>query len=243
MKQEHVFTGIIVVLVVALIGMAWYVGSLKRNNGNAAMVYPGQQNNDQTNPATNGDQISFRPIDNTDYVRGASKPKFYIVEYSDTECPYCIKFHQTLKQVLQSYPNDIAWVYRFSPIPALHQYATSEAVAAHCVGKINGSIDFWRYLDRIFDTTQGNDSLDQIKLDEYAAELGVNSSSFATCRQSADSLKRVSDDIADARRAGLQGTPYSLILNTKGEVVGTIPGYVTYAQLQPKIDALLKAAN
>lgn len=243
MKQEHVFTGIVLVLVFALIGMAWYVGSLKReaaSNNNGAN--PSVQD-DQTNPATNGGEISFRPIDSTDYVRGAAKPRITIIEYSDTECPFCIRFHQTLTDVLNAYPSDVAWVYRFSPIPQLHPKATAQAIAAHCVGKLNGVNAFWKYLDRIFETTPGNNGLDQNKLDEFAAELGVNAKNFDACRTDESSAARIASDVADARRAGLQGTPYSIVVNADGKVIGTIPGYVTYAQLKPKIDAWVKTAN
>lgn len=232
MKKENVLMTVIVVLVVVVIGLAGYVGQTKSS-------VSGTPDNNKVGAS---DSIQYRPIASTDFKIGPKNPKITILEYSDTECPFCIQFHKTLKTILESYP-DIAWVYRFSPIPQLHAHAPAEAAAAYCVGKLNGNDAFWTYLNRIFSTTPGNDKLDQTKLDQYAAEIGVKTNDFAACRADSATSDYIKADQADALRAGLQGTPYSLVLNSQGEVINTIPGYLPFESLKPQLDKWLAQAK
>ena len=39
---------------------------------------------------------TIRPIDANDHILGNSKARVLIVEYSDTECPFCKNFHSSL---------------------------------------------------------------------------------------------------------------------------------------------------
>jgi len=43
---------------------------------------------------------------------GAKKPKVTIVEWSDFQCPFCSRVEPTLKQVLDTYKDDVRIVYR-----------------------------------------------------------------------------------------------------------------------------------
>lgn len=121
----------------------------------------------------------FRPVDETDHVRGSSDAKVTIIEYSDLECPFCKRFHGTLQQVLEEYPNDVRWVYRHAPLVQLHQKAPAEANAAECAAEQG---KFWEFIDLVFEQTQGNDSLDLETLPDIARGAGVaNISQFQAC--------------------------------------------------------------
>src|SRR3990167_8533859 len=67
------------------------------------------------------------PLTERDHIRGSSKAELVIYEYSDTECPFCKVFHNTMKEVLSTYNGQVAWVYRHFPIAQLHSKATKEA--------------------------------------------------------------------------------------------------------------------
>ena len=113
---------------------------------------------------TTGDQVleEIRGVQADDHIRGSSDAKVVIVEFSDTECPYCKQFHTTLQQVMSEYESsgDVAWVYRHFPLEQLHPKAPKQAEALECAAEQGGNDVFWRYTDLLYETTQSNNSLD-----------------------------------------------------------------------------------
>ena len=91
-----------------------------------------------------------REIDNTDYLRGNPDARYIFVEYSDFDCPFCSRFHQTMKEVINA-RDDVAWVYRHLPLESLHPNARYVANVAECAGE-NGDNqnDFWSFADAYF---------------------------------------------------------------------------------------------
>lgn len=102
--------------------------------------------------------IKIRPADTkTENVRGNQNAKITVVEYSDFECPFCQRFHQTMEQVMAKYGGDIKWVYRHFPLDGLHQQARFEANAAECAHEQG---KFWEFTDGVFKVTPSNDGMD-----------------------------------------------------------------------------------
>src|SRR3989338_9642950 len=58
------------------------------------------------------------PIGTSDHILGDPSAPVKIIEYSDLECPFCSRFHETMKQVMDEFGKDgkIAWVYRHFPL-------------------------------------------------------------------------------------------------------------------------------
>lgn len=158
--------------------------------------------------------LGIRPVDDKDHILGSKTAKVVIVEYSDTECPFCKSFQSTLQQIKKERA-DVAWVYRHYPIPQLHSKAEREAEATECAFEQGGNTAFWKYLDRIFEITPSNNGLDEKELMNIADYTGLNSSAFYTCLQSGKYKDKVQADIRDAEKAGAAGTPSSVILTQK----------------------------
>ena len=199
-----------------------------------------------TQTASLGD-IKFRAISPKDHIRGNPNADITIIEYSDTECPFCKRFHETMKQVMDIYGKDgkVAWVYRHFPIEALHSKAKKESAAAECASIVGGSAQFWDYLDAIFVATPSNDGLDLALLPKFAEQIGLDKIAFNSCMETGQSEAIVTADFEDGRRAGVEGTPFSLIVETKtGKVLDTIPGAYPYEQLKSVyLDPILKRAK
>ncbi|HEY4528442.1 MAG TPA: thioredoxin domain-containing protein [Candidatus Paceibacterota bacterium] len=185
--------------------------------------------------------VEVKPVTNEDHLFGKMNAKLTVVEYSDTECPFCKVFHSTMKEIVAKYGDgDVAWVYRHFPIPQLHQRAMNEAEATECVASIAGEATFWRYLDKIFETTNSNDSLDPAQLPKLASDLGVDETEFNTCLSNGRFEEKIKTAMEDAVRAGARGTPYSVILDSKGSVLSIVNGAESLATVAAKIDALLR---
>lgn len=179
------------------------------------------------------------PVSEKDHIRGSRTAEVVIVEYSDTECPFCKVFHNTMKQVLNDYQGRVAWVYRHLPIPQLHIKAQKESEATECVAELGGNQAFWTYLDKIFETTNSNDSLDPAQLPILAEQVGVDKAAFNTCLSSGKYAEAVKQSAKEGFEAGARGTPFSLIL-VDGKVADTINGAEPLANIKSKLDALLR---
>lgn len=178
-------------------------------------------------------------VTSKDHILGDPNAEVIIVEYSDTECPFCKIFHNTLKEIMNEYDGEVAWVYRHFPIPQLHAKAMNEAEATECAAELGGNEIFWSYLHRLFDLTESNDSLDPAELPRIAASLGLDVGAFNTCLSSNRHEEKIKDSIEEAVRIGARGTPYSALVARDGREV-VVNGAEPIEMVRRKIDALLK---
>lgn len=86
-----------------------------------------------------------------DHIVGGKNPKVYLIEYSDFQCPFCLRFAPTVKQALTEYGDKIALVYRHYPLESLHPYARPLALGSECVTELGGKDKFWEYHDKVFE--------------------------------------------------------------------------------------------
>lgn len=92
------------------------------------------------------------PVDENDHIRGDENAQVTIIEYSDYDCPFCSRFHETMKQVVDEYDGQVRWVYRHFPLPQLHPNATAVAEASECVAAQEGEDAYWAFSDKYFAT-------------------------------------------------------------------------------------------
>lgn len=169
------------------------------------------------NIPTSANVAAMRAVDGSDHVRGSRDAKVVIVEYSDFECPYCKRFHDTMKEVLTAYGDDVAWAYRQYPIAGLHSKAVKESEASECAAELGGADVFWKFADRIFEVTPSNDGLDLATLPTIAEYAGVARSAFDSCLASGKYTGAVLASVAEVEDIGVRGTPYAVLVS-KGEV-------------------------
>ena len=181
----------------------------------------------------------IRGIEATDHVRGNPNAKIVIVEFSDTECPFCKNFHMTMKQVMDTYGADgkVAWVYRHFPLAQLHPKAPHEAEALECAAELGGNEGFWKYTDQLYATTPANNGFDPAQLPVLAGQVGLDKAAFTKCLESGKHKARVDTDMAEAIAAGGQGTPHSIIIFGDEQV--PIQGAQPFEVVKQMIDTLL----
>lgn len=184
----------------------------------------------------------MRAVDSNDHILGNPNAELVIVEYSDTECPFCKQFHQTMQKVMESYgkDGDVAWVYRHFPIDQLHSKARKEAEATECAFEQGGNDKFWAYTNALYAKTPSNNGLDAKELPIIAQSVGLDVAAFNTCLSSGKYASKIEADYQDAVKAGGRGTPYSLIITKKDGTKVPINGAQPYDSLKSTIDLLLK---
>lgn len=192
---------------------------------------------------TSGEPVAAKaevaPVTAKDHILGNMNAEVIVIEYSDTECPFCKVFHTTMHQVVDEYQGKVAWVYRHFPIAQLHPKAAKEAEATECAAELGGNQVFWRYIDRLFEVTPSNDGLDPAELPKIAAAVGLNQAAFNECLSSGKYSQFVAQSVEAAVKAGARGTPHSVIMTKDGRQV-VVNGAEPLVAVKAKIDSLLK---
>jgi protein-disulfide isomerase len=200
------------------------------------------QQQPQTPPPVNADGI--KPVTAQDHIKGDPNAPVKIVEFSDTECPFCKRFHSTMQQAVQEYDGQVAWVYRHFPLDQLHSKARREAAAVELAGELGGNDKFWEYLDRVFEITPANDGLDLNLLPQIAQDIGLPRQPFEDLVTANDIrggkfADHIEADYQDAAASGGRGTPYSVVIAPNGKTF-PLSGAQPYASVKSIIELALQ---
>ncbi len=175
-------------------------------------------------------------VTSEDHIRGPVDAAVTFIEYSDLECPFCQRHHDTMGELAAAYPNDVRFVFRHFPLEQLHSKAKTEAVATECAGEQG---KFWELVDVIFEVTPSNNGLDLETLPELAQQAGVaDAAQFATCLEEGRYMEKIDASVVDAQAAGGRGTPFSIIVGPNGEKLA-ISGAQPLASISAVIDEML----
>ncbi len=162
---------------------------------------------------------------------GYQEAKLVIVVFFDFQCPFCKEVYPTIKKIRQEYQDKVKIIYRDLPDLANHPDALTAAMAAECADEQN---QFWPYHDKLFEN-QNNLSKENLKL--IASQLGLNSSQFNQCLDNEKYLTEVQNDLQDALKFGVTGTPTFFISGNK------VPGVIPYETFKLIIEKALRLNN
>ncbi|GAB4491144.1 MAG: thioredoxin domain-containing protein [Anaerolineales bacterium] len=179
-----------------------------------------------------------------------------IIEYSDFQCPYCVRFStMTEPSIVEQYvvTGKVYFEYR-SVGQFIGPESARAAEAAYCAGDQG---KFWEMHDVIFANVSGENrgSLSDARLTAFAEKLGLNMNNFKDCFTNGKYKARLLEDQQNAAKditgtsnyaelvaanqysAGGISTP-SFIVNGR-----LIPGAMPFEVFQQEIDAALQAAG
>jgi len=133
-----------------------------------------------------------------------------------------------------------AWIYRHFPIDSRHPVkARKAAEATECANELGGNEKFWAYIERYFEITPSNNNIDLAQLPQIAEDVGLDKSKFESCLASGKYAKHIEDDYQDGVAAGVEGTPYSILIAPNNQKF-VINGALSYATVKQLIDSSLK---
>jgi protein-disulfide isomerase len=178
------------------------------------------------------------PQDNTVYkvpvrdahCKGPADAKVTILEFSEFQCPFCTRVGPTLKQVVDTYGNDVRICFKHNPLP-FHQdapLAAQAALAAGAQGK------FWEMHDKLFDNQK---DLKRPNIETLAQGLGLDMNKFKADLDTSAYKSRIDADMAEAAQFGARGTP-SFFINGK-----PLRGAQPFEAFKTAIDKALTDAN
>lgn len=180
-----------------------------------------------------------------DYIYGKKNSKVYLIEYSDTECPYCMAFHNAVTQIQQKYGDKIGFIYRHFPLTSIHPDAMPEAIKMTCVGKLKGDTAYYDFMTTLFDykIAKKVNKIDETFVSEFLSKNSIDKAAFDACIQDPATKATIEESIADGAQAGVNGTPTSYVVIKDGDsyqVLKRFEGAAQFNLIAPLIEKALK---
>jgi protein-disulfide isomerase len=172
-------------------------------------------------------------------AKGRKDAPLTLIEFSDYQCPFCKRHvEQTVPELVKQYVDTgkARYVFRDFPLTAIHPQASKAAEAARCAGDQG---KYWEMHDRLFANQK---ELAPAKLPEHATAIGLDGAKFQQCLDSGKYTQAVQNDIDDATKLGMRGTPTVIVGTTDGDQVKDavmIRGAHPLATFKTEIDKLL----
>jgi len=135
-----------------------------------------------------------------DPMQGPADAPVVLVEYTDYQCPYCVRAQPTIEAVRERYGDLVVHVFKNLPLP-MHAQAKLAAEAALCAGDQD---KFWQMHDWLF---ANKDNISHDTLAAQAAALSLDVPTFTSCVKDGTYRAQVDAETAEANSFGIRGTP------------------------------------
>ncbi len=136
-----------------------------------------------------------------DHIRGAKDALVTLLEYGDYECPYCGQAELVVRELLDSFGDELRYVWRHLPLNDVHPHAQMAAEAAEAAAAQG---EFWA----MHDTLLGHqDELTLSALRGDAERLGLDVERFWEELRHREHAPRIDEDVATADSSEVAGTP------------------------------------
>lgn len=149
-------------------------------------------------------------------VMGEENAPVTIVEFSEFQCPYCLRYYNdTYGKIKKNYveTGKVKYIFKHFPL-GFHEGAYPAALASECAYDQGGDDFFYEMHDMIFE----NSSILHEKEDEIyeglaglAEEIGLNMEKYNNCIESDKFREKIDSDTAEGKEYGISGTPSFLV--------------------------------
>lgn len=170
---------------------------------------------------------------------GNKNAKMVFVTYTDFQCPFCAKFHPTLKSLFEKNAGTLL-VFKHYPLP-FHQYAKDFALMFECVAKNQNFESAIKFGDNIFASvisSQGNFAVKEAT--DLFLKTGLSNDTLNNCKNDSTLTKKIADNLNEGSELGIQGTPALYIINTQSKKAIRINGALDESTIQAEFDKLNK---
>lgn len=148
-------------------------------------------------------------VSSQDHIQGKESAAITIVEFGDYQCPYCGDAYPIVKEVQETFGDQIKLVFRNFPLQEAHEYAFDAALAAEAAALQD---KFWEMHDAIYENQY---RINGELFEELAETIGLDLEQFQKDIE-ADSVKqKVEGDFESGVRSGVNGTPSFYVNGTK----------------------------
>lgn len=167
---------------------------------------------------------SYAPSTDGERVYGNPDAQFYIIEYSDFECPYCKTHFPQMMDLVDSSSGNIAMVFKHVPVHG--QSSRTESLASECAAEQGGNPAFYKMARAIFADTRSDGHGLATPLDRLAENNGLDGKRIIECVNAARPSAKIAEDVKEAARLNIQQTPANIVVygDKSAMVQGSVNG-------------------
>ncbi|MFH1704363.1 MAG: thioredoxin domain-containing protein [Patescibacteria group bacterium] len=172
--------------------------------------------------------------DDNDPSVGPGEADVIVRIYSDFQCPACRVAEAGFLYALKTYGDKVRFIWKDFPLQAIHQNSLLASNAARCAEAQGG---FWEYHDRLYEDQQSWENLASPSdlFSDYAQSLDMDRAAFDSCLAEKKYQTKISDDLAEGVKNGVDATPTFFIGDKK--FVGMIENDVWDMEIQAALTA------
>lgn len=164
----------------------------------------------------------YVPSPTDERIYGNPDAPFFLIEYSDFECPYCKEHFPQILDLVDSSSGNIALVFKHVPVHG--QASQVEAMAAECAAEQSGNPGFYKMARAIFENTQSDGRGLTTPLDVLASRNGFDGKRLLDCINEARPKQKIGADVREAAGMNIQQTPSTIVVY--GERSALVQGMV-----------------
>jgi protein-disulfide isomerase len=172
-------------------------------------------------------------------AQGEATAKLTLIEFSDFQCPFCGRHaRDTAPQIEKEYvtTGKLRHVFLNLPLESIHKVAFKAAEATNCAGEQG---KYWEMNHRLFENQNKLEPLTP-----HAEAIGLDVAKFEACLNSGRQAAAIRQNMAEAQKAGVTGTPtfflaYTDPKSSKVKTVRRLSGAQPFSAFKAEIDKLL----
>lgn len=148
-------------------------------------------------------------------VIGDPKAPLTLVEFTDYQCPYCVRFYKnTFPQLKKKYIDTGKMRLIIKDLPLnFHQHARKAAQASRCAGEQGQFMGMHESL------LSAGKNIEEKHLSGFAKTHSLDMKSFNNCLNSDRYLADIDKDTEQARKEGITGTPTFVLGKTTDNMI------------------------
>lgn len=188
-------------------------------------------------------QDTISKIKDTSYVLWNKDAEISWIEYSDLECPYCKRLHESgsIEKILKQYNWKVNFIYKQFPL-RFHPKAQIEAEAALCVWELAWDTKYYDFIQDVYKNSLSNgNSYTKEMLVDLAEKLWVDKNKMFSCinsgKYTAESKRQLQEW---SSLFGITWTPWNVFINNKTGEWKKLPWAYPYNSFKSVVDSLLK---
>lgn len=185
---------------------------------------------------------TLQKVLSTAVFEGNKDATIAVIEYSDMECPFCIRqYHDTelSKKLLSEFSKDVKFAFKNNR-GVNHQGTEAKAIGLLCAEKTGWESAYIKFYHTIMDGSTMSSVYPVSDLSKIVTSIWIDLQKWKKCFDTKDTLSAFDSETAEAQSFGLGGTPGTLIINLKTLKYTTVEGAYPYEIFTAKIKSLLK---